>query len=256
MFLLSKILTDFILPPGIFVVLLVACLILLLIKKNTIARIVLIASIAILYTFSIEPVSDGLIFPLENRYPPLSEMPTKDTVDYIVVLGGGIIPKSPEENNLGSLHSDALKRTHYAARVHRESGIPVIVAGGKPLFSSEAESESAVAARVLAQSGVAPQMVQQESESRNTWENAANLKNLYDADSIILVTSAYHMLRSVQSFRDNGIECIPAPTDYKVARVPYDLLSFLPNPFYLSNSYRALKEYVGIVYYYFRYRLL
>ena len=66
-------------------------------------------------------------------------------------------------------------------------------------------------------------------------------------DKVILVTSAYHMPRSVLLFERAGMHVIPYPTDYKTDKdLVLDPFAFVPNIDCLYKSTVALKEYIGI----------
>jgi len=247
MAIISKLIDHIFLPPGIFILLLIFSLILLHFRKIKLLRIILILTAATLYLLSIEPVKDALIMVLENRYPAL-QANSDIEADYIVILGGGTIGSSPEEGGRGSLSADALKRLYYGAYLHKQYNLPIIVTGGR-IFKNDKESEARVAARSLAVMGVSSNQVLQEGNSRNTWENALLVKREISPGRVLLVTSAYHMARSMMSFTKNGINSIAAPTDYKSERTGYTLLSFLPSMGSFTNSYRALHEYLGYLYY-------
>ena len=93
-----------------------------------------------------------------------------------------------------------------------------------------------------------------ETNSRNTWENARETMKL-GYEKVVLVTSAYHIKRSVYCFNRQGVSVIAAPTDYKCDRgYNYDFFSFLPSISCLNNSYLALHEYVGLLIYRIIYR--
>ncbi|HEB09767.1 MAG TPA: YdcF family protein [Spirochaetales bacterium] len=247
MAIISKLIDHLFLPPGIFILLLIFSLILLQFRKIKLLRITIILTAATLYLLSIEPVKDALIMPLEDRYPAL-QANSDIEADYIVILGGGTIGASPEEGGRGSLSPDALKRLYYGAYLHKQYNLPIIVTGGR-IFNNDKESEARVAARSLAIMGIPSKQVLQEGNSRNTWENALLVKREISPGRVLLVTSAYHMARSMMSFTKNGINCIAAPTDYKSERTGYTLLSFLPGMGSFTNSYRALHEYIGYLYY-------
>jgi uncharacterized SAM-binding protein YcdF (DUF218 family) len=70
---------------------------------------------------------------------------------------------------------------------------------------------------------------------------------------IVLVTSAWHMPRSVWCFESHGFEVIPAPVDYLTEQEAYDLRSYLPRWTTLSDSGQALHEYLGLLWYRLRY---
>jgi uncharacterized SAM-binding protein YcdF (DUF218 family) len=172
----------------------------------------------------------------------------------IVVLGGGTVCRSPEEQGRGSLASESLKRIVYSKLLHEIYGLPIIVSAGNVIRTAGCEPEAWVAKKTLLRLGVNRDQVLLEDESRNTWENALYIKKRYEPVGVLLVTSAYHMNRSIYCFEKNDIHCIPAPTDYKANRAGYSYRSFLPSILSLAGSYHALNEYVGMVYYKLRYR--
>lgn len=253
MFLLSKIVNHIILPPGLFIFVSVFCLVMLFLGKNKLTRIVLLANVALFYLLAVEPVKDLLLLPLENRYLPL-EKKNHAQLSAIVVLGGGIICRSPEEQGRGSLASDSLKRIVYGKSLHEVYGLPIIVSAGNVTKTADCEPEALVAKRTLIGLGVNEEQILLEDESRNTWENALYIKKKYKPVKVLLVTSAYHMKRSMYCFKNNDIQCVPAPTDYKSNRSGYTYRSFIPDMASFRGSYQALKEYIGLVYYKIRYR--
>lgn len=100
--------------------------------------------------------------------------------------------------------------------------------------------------------GVDDDRIHVESFASNTWENAANIKAMLDGkqvSTLILVTTAWHMPRSVRVFNEQGINVVPAPCDYKVDRGPYDLRSFLPRWGAFADSCDGLHEYLGMLWY-------
>lgn len=254
MFLLSKIFISFLIPPGLFVTVSVLSIIFLFAGKMRLARFLLFAGAALLYLISIEPVMDGLLFGLENRYKPMEAL-DPDTVSTIVVLGGGgVICSSPDKGGEASLSSDSLKRVMYARTLHERYGLPIIVSGGNAVINTVCETESSVAKRTLMMLGVDESKILEEGDSRNTWENALNIQKLYRPGRVVLVTSSYHMRRSVYCFERNNVRCVPAPTDYKSRRARYNYRSFLPRMSSFRGSHLAMKEWLGLLYYRVRYR--
>src|SRR6056297_2851208 len=231
-----------------------------------------------LYILSIEPVSELLLRPLEQAHPPLllgeaSIDQNSFEADAIVVLSGGTVTHSPEEGGQASPSAETLKRLSFGYRIHRASGLPIISTGGTPLSAGagggdrpggkggteDAENSTSVPSaghamsRYLVALGTDPEAVYAEKASRNTFENAALVAEKYDHQMVILVTSAYHMPRSVWIFKQMGFQVVPAPTDYKIDGDGYNLWSFFPSMDSLHDSYRALHEYVGILYYLWRF---
>jgi uncharacterized SAM-binding protein YcdF (DUF218 family) len=241
----SKIFTVFALPPGCIILGLFIFAAFFLRRR---ANKCIAAGIgAVLYLLSVEPVQDLLLFPLENRYPPLSgEAPGAQA---IVVLGGGTVQASPEAGEgRDSLSAHSLKRLVYAFGLRDRYPAVYILSGGK-VFDYGQETEADVAARFLVSLGLPPERVKTETESRNTWQNARSAAG-FGYRKVVLVTSAWHMPRSVFCFEKNGISVIPAPTDYYCARnSKYDLLSFLPSMGAFLGTTTALHEYLGILSY-------
>jgi len=245
MIFLSKVFTYLILPPGIFIVILFFVFIFIP-GKN---KIFPLLSILILYLLSIQPISDLLLKPLENEYPPLSSEFKKDWPQAIVVLGGGTIIGSPEaEIGKDILTSDAMKRVIYAHSLRNTFKVPFIFSGGKT-FEYGQEPEALTASKLFVSLGLPSERIILETRSRNTWENAKETA-IFGFERVVLITSAYHIKRSVYCFNRHGVSVIAAPTDYKCDRGrKYDFVSFLPTIYSLDNSYLALHEYLGLLIY-------
>ena len=252
----SKLVTAFVIPPGLFIL----CLILLILFVPRKLKYFLGLITLFLYLFSIQPVSDLLLKPLEDAYPPLSDKVDVDWPQAVVILGGGTVQGSPEAGaGHDTLTADAMKRAVYAFTLRDIFPVPFVFSGGK-VFEYDQESEADAAGRLFESLGLPQERFIGESNSRNTWENARETAKLFLEEEVkveraILVTSAYHIKRGVYCFENNGISVIPAPTDYKCQRGrKYDLLSFLPSNGSLNNSSLALHEYVGLLYYRLVYR--
>ena len=246
----SKLITVLLLPPGCFIL----GLLLLIFFIPRRFKIFLGLLTAFFYLLSIHPVSDLLLKPLENAYPPLQVnkfcyLPVDDLPQAVVILGGGTVQGSPEAGaGQDALSAEASKRAVYAFTLRDVFPVPFVFSGGK-VFDNKQDPEAAAAGRLFDALGLPPARFIPETESRNTWENARETAKL-DINQAILVTSAYHMKRSVFCFERNGVSVIPAPTDYKCDRGRgYDFFSFMPSMGSLRDSWLALHEYVGLGYY-------
>ena len=238
MFFFKKLLSYFILPPGIFLI--VFLVIAILSKKNKSVRILSLSSALFIYILSIEPTKDLLYKPLETAYAIPSELKG----DAIVILGGGAY-------RTGILKEDSTKRLLTGFTLHKQTGLPLILSGGT---SVSALPEAEIMKSVLVSLGVDKGAIHSEVNSRDTEENAMEVKALCQrlkCKRIILVTSAYHMKRAVMSFKKAGLEVIPYPTDFK-RDLRYNLYSFLPKMSVMADSYKALREHLGLIWYSFR----
>ncbi|MDQ6993924.1 MAG: YdcF family protein [Mariprofundus sp.] len=220
-------------------------------------RAVVLLAMALLWLLATEPVRDQLLNPLELHYPPLSRVELQAIEAgsaVIVVLGGGLYEQAPEYGGRDSLHDHALMRTLYGADLALQSGFPVYVSGGA-LHPGLGEPEGVVMARMLRRFGVDAKHIHVESKSRTTWENGQYMQQILAAGhhkKLILVTTAWHMVRAVRVFESFGMQVIPAPCNYRVEKQPYDLRSFFPRWNVLADSGDGLHEYLGLLWYFWR----
>lgn len=89
-----------------------------------------------------------------------------------------------------------------------------------------------------------------ESNSRNTLENARFSKVLLDSAKLkppyLLITSAFHMRRSLMIFKNAGIDVVPYPANYLVRRKA-TISDIIPEAGVLSSWNTYIKEVVGYV---------
>lgn len=249
---LSKAVALLLLPPGILILLLFAGL---FFAKQRCGRFLMGFSAFLLCVLSMEPVSDALLRPLESRYPPLqiSDLSSENTA--IVLLGGGIDVHAPEYAGRDSLPPVALARTSYAAYLAKGTLLPIYTAGGNPLHP-ESEAEGEIMYHWLIRMGISANDIRVEKTSNTTCESASLLGPILAADNvqtIVLVTSAVHIPRAMFCFSKPGIRVIAAPCAYLGDRMPYNLLSYLPQAQTFSDSSQALREYMGLLWYRLRY---
>ena len=259
MFFLSKLLPLFIYPLGLISLLLVLSLFLMW-KQPRKAMGAIAIALFILFFTSNPTVSKKFVSSLELRYLPPSPMPNADA---IVVLGGATEPKLPprpwvEVKEQGD-------RILYGARLHNEGHADtLILSGGRVTWrggSSGKDSEAQDMKQFAMAMNVPEADILLEDTSLNTRENAVNVQKILEEkslNSVLLVTSALHMPRSVAIFKKLGINIIPAPTDYLVSTESYEnvnttwqgrILALFPDAEAQAQFTRALKEYVGFAFY-------
>jgi len=250
--LLSKVLTQLILPPGGLIVLIAVGL---LFHRRRWGLALLWLSLACFWLLSTEPVRDALTRPLEFRDAPLNMAKIPENGVAIVLLGGGVYARAPEYGDKDELRSFAMMRAIYAAKIARQTGFSVFASGGKVL-SHETEAEGSVMRRWLLRFGVSAAQVHAEVAADNTWQNAVYIRRMLQSqgiDKVLLVTSAWHMPRARWCFEQQGLYVIAAPTDYLTDQEAYDLRSYVPHWGVLADSARALHEYLGLFWYRLRY---
>jgi uncharacterized SAM-binding protein YcdF (DUF218 family) len=245
MFILKKILTSFLLPPGIFVVVLIIAGVWFLSQRNNRAGILNVVIGLGMWFLCLGPVGNTLIRGLESGF----EIPTNPAGDVILLLGGGVYDKTQDLTGMGAPSSSALSRIVTTVRLQKMLNIPVIVSGGK-VYGFRA-AEAPVLKRFLTDLGVPGHMVIVEDKSRDTIENARYAREICEQRGFvrpILVSSAYHLKRSVLSFTKAGLAVLPFPAGFKSwENRRYGLTDYLPNGLGLTRL--ALKEYLGLLVY-------
>lgn len=162
----------------------------------------------------------------------------------IVVLGSGRYREAPEYGG-DTVKEETLVRLRYAAKLHRDTNLPILVTGGKPDGGETSEADTM--SRVLIDEFTVP-VRWAEDASNNTRENAIRSAFILKRDGIqrvALVTHSWHMRRAMESFTEQGLTVIPAPTRFY--REPPTLVDFLPSR-YVESRY-AIHEWIGILWY-------
>ncbi len=214
----------------------------------------IVVAVLLLVGLSTGAGSRLLVKPLEARYIPVSD-PKASRAQAIVVLGGGRDLLAPEDGDRDRPSAISLMRLRHGARLHRLTGLPLLVSGGKP--DGQGESEGAVMARALDEDfRVKARWIEDTSDNtaQNAWHSADILRQA-GVQRILLVTDAVHMQRSEHIFQRTGLEVVPAPTAFKKV-APVTAASFIPSAGALVDSHYALHEWVGVVWYQLRHGLL
>ncbi len=204
-------------------------------------------TLAAFMTIGILPLGDLLLRPLEHRF---SATPDLRQVAGIVVLGGGETPEEaavwnqPQVTEAGDRFLAAIA----LARQHPEAW--VMFTGGSGQLGGSAMPEADVARDIFLSTGIDPDRLILEPNSRNTAENAVFSRAVRPASdgTWILVTSAFHMPRAVGAFCRAGWRNVtPWPVDYRTARFHRDIGWNLSKHLVELNT--AWREWIGLLAY-------
>lgn len=254
-FLFKKILSALLQPYFLAVEFLIfGLLILWFTRYQRLGKIVVTAAMLILTVLGISPLSDSLLRSLEMRYPPALHYqpgtpgpPIPTHIRSIVVLGGGFAPDKHLPIS-GGLSTESLARLVEAVRLYRMlPGSRLILSGGA-VYGSVPESEGlAETARIM---GIPDRDLLLESRSHDTEEQAIRLKPFVGNAPFFLVTSAYHMPRSMAIFRKQGLTPTAAPAAFRTrSRQDSDPTRYFPGANALETSEMAFHEYLGFLWY-------
>lgn len=239
---LTNALTALLLPPGILILAIAGGLVL----RRAQPRLglgLLAGGLAGLYVLSMPLIADFLLSRWE-RLPPAGPA---GSAAAIVVLGGGKAHRALEYGG-DTVRGATLVRLRYAARLHRRTGLPVLVSGGSPEGSPQSEAE--LMQRTLQDEFAVP-VRWAEGGSATTLDNARLSYRMLAAENIRtihLVTHAWHMPRARLAFEAAGFQVIPAPTGY-TTRYRLTVRDFLPNARALRDSALFFHEIIGTVWY-------
>jgi uncharacterized SAM-binding protein YcdF (DUF218 family) len=96
--------------------------------------------------------------------------------------------------------------------------------------------------------GVSPDRIVLDSQSANTYETALQVGSYCGEMPFFLVTSARHMPRAMGVLIKQGLNPVPAPTDYRSIK-HYQLIAVFPSPLHLELADMAVYEYLGLLWY-------
>lgn len=232
-----KALQQFLLPGSFVLLLIVAGLVFRLIfKKKKLGGFLLFLGVLLFYLFSITPVSNYLLFPLEGSYSFLTAEDMQEADKVVLLLGGR--------------EADVLRGSEVLRIAHiRNHEVTIIISGTDPLLPTSEEALGVK--RFFVNRGLKEENIIIEGQSRNTWENIRNVKEIVGEKPFFLVTSAYHMERAEREFKKVGANPIPAPADFKIKTEKYNFLDFISNGQNLRNCDLAIHEYLGAIFYNF-----
>lgn len=217
-------------------------------KKKKIGNTFIAGGVAYLYLFSTTTFSTWLAEGIEEEYHyvDLSDVPQADA---ILVLGGGTL----QLRDWVEL-TDASDRVYNGALLFKAGKAPAVAVTSGGGFSDRPHSQAM--STFLQDLGVPKDNIVEENQAENTYQHTTYLKPIFEErgiKSVILVTSAWHMRRSIAVFESNmeGIEFIPFPVDSLRGKY-HSLLDYLPTAEGQYKSTRILREYIGYVIYGFR----
>jgi uncharacterized SAM-binding protein YcdF (DUF218 family) len=251
-FLISKLLWILLRPSSLLLLLGLLGLLLLYARRRSGALVCLTLSLGAMGLVVLLPIGPLMLEPLEGRFPAVTVPPAQ--VDGIIVLGGAVDTDLTEAHGMPALNDAAERMTTLVALSRRYPDAILAFTGGNGRLLRGRLSEADVARSLFDSLGVPPGRVRYESGSRTTYENAVLLKRLLmprPDQRWVLITSAWHMPRSVGIFRRAGWNVLPWPVGYKTAmRLDVLMLGGLPERLGMIDL--ASHEWVGMV----AYRLL
>lgn len=249
----SKILSALLLPSSLCAILIAAGLALSFVPRWMIAgRKLAVAGLALLLGLGIVPAGNVLVYPLEQRAASFPPIPDGERIDGIIILGGfedgWVSTKRPGL----SINESAERLTEGLRLARRYPDAKVVFTGGSGAFLREGADAAGPVSRWLMDAGIPRARLVLEDRSRNTHENAVYTHDLVKprpGQRWLLVTSAYHIPRSVGIFRKAGFDVIAYPVDYRTRDAGDMLRLFESVPDGLKRTDMAVREWIGLLVY-------
>jgi len=233
MFIISKLFTYIFLPPAIFIWGLILAG--FLSKKF---KYLFFTLGIIFYLLSIRPIANLLLSPLENIPHSIQK------ANEVVVLSGG-----SNHNDILKTSPDAFKRLTYGIILAKQKNIPLIFTGGgikKPSEADNAKKDIELFEKTFnfhLKTYYETKAIDTVGNGRLTLKL---IKKHHLSKKIYLVTSAYHMKRSIIIFKHFGFDVVPKPIGFLIKK-NYNFYDYLPNMSSFMYSYKAIHEYFGIL---------
>jgi uncharacterized SAM-binding protein YcdF (DUF218 family) len=249
-FFLSKTIGKMLLPTNFLIGIGVIGALLLVTRWASVGRRLMVVSLLMLAVCGFSPLGSWLLYPLESRFPPWDA--ARGAPDGIIILGGSIDADLSVAHGGAVVRSDADRIIAAAALARQYPNARILFTGGSANLMSNDAREADYAGALLESLGVAKARLTMERRSRNTQENVEFSKAMVapkSGERWLLVTSAFHMPRSVGLFRKAGFAVEPYPVDWRVGGKS-DLLAFFPvADDGLGRTEIALREWMGLLAY-------
>lgn len=224
-------------------------LLLILFLKGPFKRIALIVHL-VFGLLCTDFVADFLLRILENRYD-YKQIDEIVRADAVVVAGGMVNPVNTRSLERPEF-TNGVDRMLYGLDLMRKNKADILIfTGGSGLITQAGQPEAYMLKDYLYRRSF-DFRVYSESESRNTAENAIYTRKIadqYGIQTIILVTSAFHMPRAVAAFEKAGFQVIPFPVDYRASYISMGPEAYFPSAHALMKSSLAIKEFIGLIAY-------
>jgi uncharacterized SAM-binding protein YcdF (DUF218 family) len=194
------------------------------------------AAAVMVLAFGLLPTAAWLMRPLEMRFPI---PPEGERVDGILVLAGSELARLSEIYDQPQTDSMGDRLLTFLTLAHRYSEARLVYSG---------DTGAAAARAAILGAGVDAGRLLFESESSNTCESARAARGLVRpaaGERWLLVTSSFHLPRSIACFRAAGWDVVPYPADYRRGPSTFHL-GLLDN---LEDLDLAAHEWVGLAYY-------
>ncbi len=249
-FFISKLVWLLVSPDNLLLILILITLIFLFIGKQKIARNLLSTISALLFVIAFFPVGEWLLYPLESHFQTNPDLP--DKIDGIIVLSGAEDAELSHLWGQVELGGTAERDLSFLTLARQHPKAKLLFTGGSGSLLKQEYKGADVAKKLFMQQNFDISRIIFERESRNTFENVIYSKKIVKpikSENWILITTGWHMPRSVGIFCKAEWPVIPYPVDHQthkgnLFRINFDLSGNL------NTLKTGIKEWLGLFAYY------
>ncbi|MDP3532891.1 MAG: YdcF family protein [Alphaproteobacteria bacterium] len=204
-----------------------------------------LAFFAIIFVFL--PVDYWLMVPLEESYPvPSAEI--LDKFDGVIVLGGETHTNLSNQYNMPIVPFGAERLNKFIELYHKNPKARFVFTGGDLGVDNQEKNEAFYSKMYIENLCIDTSNMIFENKSRNTLENVILSKELVLPrldEKWILITSAYHMRRSIHYFKRSNWDVVPYPVGFRRVKSlnPFEH----PITTKLQIVTTAIKEWIGLL---------
>ena len=250
MFVVSKLCWNAVQPLSLVFLLGLLALVLIWFRWLRLAVAALSLSLLILFLTLYTTLGSVLLQSLEARFPRPGADPSD--LSCMIVLGGAFETEVTTARGGMDLNQAADRFVEALRLAIQYPEASILVSGGDGSLSGAYEGDAAASIRFFEAFGISRERLIAETTSRNTDENAKNSRELLSERSLgqcLLITSAFHMPRSVGLFRKAGVDVAPWPVDYRTAGNLSFALDFTQPTLNTQQVSTAVREWVGLAAY-------
>lgn len=249
-FFLSKTLGYLLLPSNFLIGLGLVGALLLPTRFARAGRRIMVTALLMLAICAFSPLGNFLLYPLESRFPKWDS--ARGEPDGIVVLGGSLDADLSAAHGVPVISGASDRIISAVMLAQRYPRARLVYTGGSPHLISADAKEADYATALFQGLGVAKSRLIMERQSRNTRENAEFSKLVAQpkpGERWLLVTSAYHMPRSIGLFRKAGFAVEAYPVDFRVGTREDLLRYYVVANVGLQLVDTGIREWIGLIAY-------
>jgi uncharacterized SAM-binding protein YcdF (DUF218 family) len=247
-FFLSKVLSFLAMPFTIVVLLFLATA---FVKRNELKRRLFIGGLVLLFFFSNEFLANEVMMLWEVPITPMKDL-QKNYELGIVLTGVTKHDAGPSDRVYFNCGADRVTHTVQLYKMGKLKKI--LVSGGSGRLDAPEAKEAFEVASALKLMGVLEDDILIESESRNTHESAEAVKKMLadktDPSECLLITSGYHLRRSLACFKRVGLNMDGFSVDFRSHKRKYSFdVLFVPKVEAFDAWSILVKEWIGMIAY-------